>query len=53
MDKDLFSGNLEIQIPGLVFYSKIMEVDLKWVHWYGLILTLDGALWLRIISNPS
>ena len=33
---------------------KIMEFDLKWVHMagYELILKLDGALWLRIISKP-
>ena len=32
---------------------KIMEFDLKWVHMprYELILTLDGALWLTIISK--
>ena len=31
-----------------------MELGLKWVHMarYGLILTLDGALWLSIISKP-
>ena len=31
-----------------------MEFDLKWVHMaqYGLILRLDGALWLRIIFRP-
>ena len=31
-----------------------MEFDLKWVHMarYELILRLDGALWLRIISGP-
>ena len=31
-----------------------MEFDLKWVHVarYELILKLDGALWLRIISGP-
>ena len=31
-----------------------MEFDLKWVHMarYELILRLDGALWLRIISKP-
>ena len=30
-----------------------MEFDLKWVHMvrYELILKLDGALWLRIISK--
>ena len=30
---------------------KIMKNCLKWVQmaWYGLILKLDGALWLRII----
>ena len=33
---------------------KIMEFYLKWVHTarYELILRLDGALWLRIISKP-
>ena len=32
---------------------KIMEFDLKWVHMarYELILRLDGALWLTIISK--
>ena len=32
----------------------VVEFDLKWVHMgrYGLILRLDGALWLRIISKP-
>ena len=31
-----------------------MEFGLKWVHMarYGVILTLDGALWLTIISEP-
>ena len=31
-----------------------MEFDLKWVHMarYELILRLDGAIWLRIISEP-
>ena len=31
-----------------------MEFDLKWVHMarYDLILRLDGALWLSIISKP-
>ena len=31
-----------------------MEIELKWVHmaWYGLILRLDGALWLPIILKP-
>ena len=31
-----------------------MEFGLKWVHMarYELILRLDGALWLRIISKP-
>ena len=34
---------------------KIMEFDLKWVHMarYELILTLDGALWLTIISKAT
>ena len=33
---------------------KIMEFDLKWVHTarYELILRLDRALWLPIISGP-
>ena len=33
---------------------KITEFDLKWVHMarYELILRLDGALWLTIISKP-
>ena len=33
---------------------KIKEFDLKWVHMarYELILRLDGALGLRIISEP-
>ena len=32
---------------------KITKFDLKWVHMarYELILRLDGALWLRIISK--
>ena len=36
------------------FGIKIMEFGLKWIHMarYGLILKLDGALWLRIISKP-
>ena len=31
-----------------------MEIGLKWVHMagYELILRLDGALWLPIISEP-
>ena len=31
-----------------------MKIDLKWVHMarYGLILRLDGALWLTIIFKP-
>ena len=31
-----------------------MKFDLEWVHMvrYDLILRLDGALWLRIISKP-
>ena len=31
-----------------------MEFGLKWVHMarYGLILRLDGALWLTIIFKP-
>ena len=33
---------------------EIMEFDLKWVHMgrYELILRMDGALWLTIISKP-
>ena len=39
---------------GILSCSQIMEFDLKWVHMarYGLILRLDGALWLRIIFKP-
>ena len=31
-----------------------MEFSLKWVYmaWYGVILRLDGALWLAIIFKP-
>ena len=31
-----------------------MEFGLRWIHVarYGVILRLDGALWLRIISGP-
>ena len=31
-----------------------MELNLKWVHMarYELVLKLDGALWLTIISGP-
>ena len=31
-----------------------MEFGLKWVHMgrYELMLRLDGALWLRVISKP-
>ena len=34
-------------------FVKCMEFDLKWVHMarYELILKLDGALWLTIISK--
>ena len=34
---------------------KIMKFGLKWVHMarYELILKLDGALWLLIISGPA
>ena len=37
-----------------IFWIKIMEFGLKWIHMarYELILKLDGALWLRIISKP-
>ena len=37
-----------------IFFRKIMELSLKWVHMvrFGLILRLDGALWLRIILKP-
>ena len=33
---------------------KIMKIGLKWVHMarYELILRLDGAYWLPIISEP-
>ena len=33
---------------------RIMKICLKWVHMarYELILRLDGALWLTIISKP-
>ena len=33
---------------------KVMELGLKWIHMarYELILKLDGALWLTIISKP-
>ena len=33
---------------------KIIKIGLKWVHMarYELILRLDGALWLPIISGP-
>ena len=33
---------------------KIMEFGLKWVHMgrYGVLLRLDGALWLTIIFRP-
>ena len=33
---------------------KNIEIGLKWVHMarYELILRLDGALWLTIISKP-
>ena len=40
---------------GIFICSKIMEIHLKWVHImapYELILKLDGALWLMIISKP-
>ena len=53
---DQFSGNLEVQIYGfgICICSKIMELDLKWVHVarYELLLKLGGALWLRIICGP-
>ena len=38
-----------------IFSATIMELGLKWVHImirYGLILRLDRAIWLRIISKP-
>ena len=49
-------GDLEVHIHmdfGIFICSKIMEFDLKWVHMarYELILKLDGALWLTIISK--
>ena len=36
-----------------VRFMNIMEFDLKWIHMarYELILRLDGALWLTIISK--
>ena len=36
-------------------FMKIMKFDLKWVHMvrYELILKLDGALWLTIISKKT
>ncbi len=36
-----------------ITFMKIMEFDLKWVHMaqYELILRLDGALWLTIVSK--
>ena len=39
---------------GIIICSKIMELDLKWVHMaqYELILRLEGALRLRIIFKP-
>ena len=35
-------------------FPKKIELGLKWVHMaqYGVILRLDGALWLRIILKP-
>ena len=35
-------------------FMEITEFDMKWFHMarYELILRLDGALWLRIISKP-
>ena len=35
-------------------FVEIMEFGMKWVHMvrYGLILKLDGALWLTIIFRP-
>ena len=38
---------------GIFMCSEIMELDQKWVHMarYRLILKLDGALLLRIISG--
>ena len=37
-----------------IILVKIMELGLKWVHMarYELILKLDGAIWLKIISKP-
>ena len=37
-----------------IYFSKIITFDLKWVYMarYELVLRLDGALWLRIISGP-
>ena len=52
----VFKRSLKIMMA-LDFLSKQyvdMEFGLKWVHMarYELILRLDGALWLRIISKP-
>ena len=48
-------GRSRVQICGFlnITFMKIMEFDLKWVHMvrYELILKLDGALWLTIISK--
>ena len=45
----------EVQISSVwrIQFMKVMEFDLKWVHMarYELILRLDGALWLTIISK--
>ena len=40
---------------GISICSKIMEFDVKWVYMarYELILKLDGALWLTIISKTT
>ena len=55
-NKDLFSGNLEVQIHGFgdFYLFKNLEFEMKLVHMarYELILRLDGAIWLRIILKP-
>ena len=47
-------GNLKFRYVVFEYYIyEIIKFGLKWVHVarYELILKLDGALWLRIISN--
>ena len=48
-------GNLKLDMWLLnIKLMQIVEVGLKWVHMaqYELILRLDGALWLTIVSKP-